>query len=268
MAETHGISFSAQTLTIVVPTKNDLPELHDTLASIEKYCLMPVDVVVVNSGAEEPVKEMIGRLTNTLHQYRYFYEPPRGVFPAQNKGIQLSSSKWMMILNAGDTLEKAATEILQPAFLSSCTDTDILVFAQSTYNAAGPVYTFQPNESSFWPHQSILMQKSVHDKFGLYREDLRYAADQYFFACVRKQVRCVIFSKVLTAYKLGGISSGVSLQSSRELFEVRKELGVSTAKAFVQSYVLPALRSLLTSAFGAARVERMKEKFFRHYQSV
>lgn len=256
-------------LSIVVPTRNNGIELKDTLNSINNFCKEKIQLVIVDGGEESETRKILSSsIKDSAFQIIYLQDNAQGVFPAQNLGIRSCEGEWIMILNSGDMLKEAAHIILKKEYLDKFKDYRILVFSQTAYSDNNKeVYDFTPSAKSIWPHQSVLVRKNVYEEFGLYREDYIYGAEQYFFAKVRKKIPFIIIGMCLTQYKLGGISSKMSLKHSKEIFEVKRELGENFINSFYFAFITPNTRIILEKIFGLEKVIKLKKLIFRYYQS-
>ncbi|HEX6915555.1 MAG TPA: glycosyltransferase [Chitinophagaceae bacterium] len=256
-------------LSIVVVTMNNLEELTRTLSSIEAHCIESCQVAVVNSGIAAPVNSLLEKhRSSSIHTYEYFYQSPMGVFPAQNYGISQCRGQWIMVLNSGDELAKNASEILLTSYLAENNQFDVLVFSQITMRDNRPAYRFVPAESTIWPHQSILVRQDVYKRFGMYREDFRYAAEQYYFARIRRHIKFKLVDRDLTMYSLGGLSSNVNYRFSRELFAIWRRLGAGKLSAFQKSYILPYFRCILLRVLPVSFVEQIRMKTYNRYKKI
>ena len=257
-------------LSIVVATKNNFAELQETLNSIHLNCDCNVEVIIIDGGNEIQCKKIISGYNNSIKlNIQYQREIDKGVFPAQNQGIKASNSQWIIVLNSGDLLTKYAKAILHIGFLRNFKEEQILVFSQDTYSEIDKKeYLYTPNDESIWPHQSIIVRKEVYDTYGVYREDFKYAAEQYYFAQIRKKVKFKIVNSTLTSYKLGGLSSTVNFKLCLEMYMIRKELGSNMIQAFTKSYIFPYGRKLLSNFISDKKIQKLKIVFFSHYRST
>jgi hypothetical protein len=141
------------------------------------------------------------------------------------------------------------------------------IFYQKAVGAKFSGYIFKPDPRSIWPHQSIVMARSLHDKLGLYDTKMQLAADQIFFAKARCQVAWEIHSQVLTFYDLNGLSSVVSLAASREIYILWRSLGRSPMVSFLRAYLMPFMRQILLRVLGPGGVSIVKRLLFERYKN-
>lgn len=242
----------------IITTRNNKDELTLTVNSICAEAPMQSEIVVVD-GSDKPlgadcVKSM---MSNDNVDLVYIVDEKKGVFHALNMGIANSCGLWLDFVPAGDTLEKGARTLLESLRDS---EDDLIVFSQNVIDQYNQLsYLYCPTEKSVWPHQSVIIKRQVHETFGLFPEKYRYSSDQQFFARIRKNTKYRIRDEVLSVFRLGGITSGVSLLQSREIFEFRRALGCGLFYSTISAYLFPYVRFLLERyAFtnGAVRMLR------------
>lgn len=257
-------------LSIIIPTKDNSSELSDTLRSLVQVCDYDIEVIIIDGGDESVTRTVISQNSaRYIGKLLYFTDKGKGVFPAQNQGIRQSKGEWVMVLNSGDILNTGACELLTKDYLSVYSAYDIIVFSQTAYSVnMKEEYSFTPTKSSIWPHQSILVRRSVYEQYGAYRDDYSYCAEQFYFAVIRKKVPYILIDKYLTVYKLGGLSSRMGLKHSREIYEVKRALGDGVAVSYFRAYITPYVRIFAERTLGSGFVNRMKKIIFRYYYSA
>lgn len=247
------------TLSVVVACFNDHENLRKTLSSLSGELFEDDEIVVVDSSTDHLSTKRVITEAGVQQLTKYMWVPPNGVYPAHNKGITVAKGKWIQIVNSGDRYLKGARVVI-----SQVEGTDkavpIHVFSQESGFDNVKMSTYFPTEKGIWPHQSIIVAKSVYDFYGLY--DLNYAvvADQIYFAKVRKFVPYKIYENPITYYDLCGISSRVGLKYSFELFEMWRLFGESVAFAIYRSFVAPNIRALFGSIVGPKRLSWIRAR--------
>ena len=185
------------------------------------------------------------------------------MFKAQNLGIKFAQNEWVCVINSGDKLVRDARSMFEKHVADDLA-VECHVYSQIySYPCSEKVRKFQPTDNSLWPHQSILMKKSVHLRYGFYPTDYKYTAEQIFYAKVRGNLIYSIHEDVLSWFSLGGLSYDVNLQIFREMYNVRRFLGCSYICAFWRGYLTPLLRFLVTKLFGRMAMLKVKDKFLR-----
>lgn len=249
----------------VVTTRNNFDELAITLNSI-RAAAPPCSEVVIVDGSDQPVERARLRVILRDLPFRCERDNKTGVFEAMNVGVRATAGKWIVMITAGDSLLPGAGALLGSLGSSSA---DAVIFAQEVATPAGKrLYAFYPTSRSVWPHQSVVLKRAVHEQIGLYPSEYRYASDQHLFAEVRKRASCEIRGELLSRFLLGGITSGVSVKMSKELYGLRRKLGDGVMVAIIRGFIFPAMRSWVerVAGFGAisAAARRVIFSYYRH----
>lgn len=97
-------------LSIVIPTYNT-PEcrLRSCLDSIYGQYSDSIEVIVVDDGSIEPFASELKKLEDK-YKFLLVEQPNRGVSAARNKGISASSGKYIMFVDADDTIQADCIE--------------------------------------------------------------------------------------------------------------------------------------------------------------
>jgi hypothetical protein len=169
----------------------------------------------------------------------------RGIYEAQNTGIENANNKWLCVLNGGDVLETGARSQFQTSIQKN-PNIRVHCFSQYVVDVSGMyAYTSYAVKRQFLPHQSIVYMRSLHLEYGLYEEHFRYCADQLFFARLSVDIDFCYSTHVTSRYRLGGYSDAYSLRLSRESFYVRRLFGYNRLQCFIRSFLIPLVRCLL-----------------------
>ena len=254
-------------LSVVTACYNDIEKLETTLASFRGELQAGDELLIIDSSSDWGRVRLLVENSQLSCTYKYCWTPPGGVYQAQNRGILDSSFKWIQIVNAGDCFLPGARLAIDEA-IDAFPGASLHVFRQLAIGSDGPAYVFTPTPGSVWPHQSIIVHRSVYDREGNYLEKYRFGADQMYFARVRGSQPWELHPFVLTSYLLGGLSAGISFRHLREVFWVRRALGEGFVRSAVRAFVLPVARKLLENTFGAVFVTRLKSRLYRYYTPV
>ncbi len=245
---------------IVVPTRNNPQELARTLTSVRNEIPIDSEVIVVDGSDSPQPPADLQLIVGPAVPVVVLRSVPNGVFPALNAGIAASKGDWIITLTAGDRLMAGCRELLDAL---SRSEFDAEVFAQEVTDPDGNfLYVFQPDARSVWPHQSVVLKREVYLDNGFYPTKFRYSGDQQYFAAIRKRVKYVIRTKVLTSYCLGGMSSGASVRHSKEIYLLRRELGESRVRSLWRAGISTNIRYLLENTVGYRLTARLKTRMF------
>ena len=162
----------------------------------------------------------------------------------KNKGIKMASGEYLLFLNSGDYLVDADT--LKNVF-EDANDVDIIygdrinVYedgSQKKVNYFPDKITGSFMYHSMISHQASFIKSDLFVKYGLYREDLKYASDWEFFLKTFLLYNCTYqhIHQYVVYFDCLGISSVAN--NNKEMWEERKRVFAETLPAFAEDYML------------------------------
>ena len=162
----------------------------------------------------------------------------------KNKGIKMAKGEYLLFLNSGDYLVDADT--LKNVF-EEANDVDIIygnrinVYedgSQKKVNYFPDKITGSFMYHSMISHQASFIKSDLFVKFGLYREDLKYASDWEFFLKTFLLYNCTYqhIHQYVVYFDCLGISS--IAENNKEMWEERKRVFAETLPAFAEDYML------------------------------
>lgn len=254
-------------VSFVVVVRNDLAGFTATFNSIIAEAKAEDRLIIVDGSDTDEINDFIENfeVRNQL-SITVLRDERRGVFAAQNLGISYAKN-WVCVINSGDILDLNARDAIDDAIVAD-PHVQCHVFSQYAFDPDGIGYKFIPDSVSLWPHQSIVIHKSIHDQFGYYRTDFKYSAEQYFFAAIRKNINYKIYSMILTRYLLGGLSDKVDYRHCREQYMVRRMLGKSVLISIWLSTISPSIRAATENFLGRRLTTRIKVAVRKGYSKI
>src|SRR5207248_11404001 len=108
---------------VVIPCYESAPLLGEALASLRRQTRLPDEVIVADDGSTgAPTLALLDRLARDgfagLPAVRVLREPHRGAGPTRNAALHASTGALVLPLDADDTLEPRALELLEAALLA------------------------------------------------------------------------------------------------------------------------------------------------------
>ena len=131
----HPLKFS-----VITVTCNAAPLIGRTIRSVEEQDYPAVEHLIIDGNSADDTLALVHRymernsIARVKHEVNCLSEPDSGIYDAMNKGLQMCTGRYVLFLNAGDslhtpdTLSRLAalvqTEAAQPAVIYG--DTDIV----------------------------------------------------------------------------------------------------------------------------------------------
>lgn len=197
-------------LSIITICKDSLPELRRTAESLRIQLDRSFEWVVIDGGSTDGTPAF---LRDSDLMPRWISEADRGIANAFNKGMEMAGGKYLLFLNAGDTLldpdvikqfasrlnrEKWSDEVVVGAAK--------LIAGEKEIGVASPAYAEIWRRNSIC-HQAAFIPRHIAIKFP-YDERLRIGMDyDVWLRMTNASVRFHSINFTVCCYHLGGISS-------------------------------------------------------------
>ncbi len=177
--------FKSPVISIVTVTKNNLDGLILTFESLPKEDTSMFEWIIVDSASTDGTSNKVDFFRKRFPNLNFVTLPDNGIYEGMNRGISLSSGKWLLFLNAGDAL--ASTDVLHK-FIENDFQSDV-VYGDSFFRYPNRDLLLQfpdhlSNEFmcvSNLAHQASFTRASLFQDIGLFDETYRIAGDHDFF---------------------------------------------------------------------------------------
>ncbi len=153
-------------LTIVTIVRNDTPGLQLTLLSVREQSFQSFTHVIIDGASDDGTGQFATLLIRHGGTTIFVSEPDRGIYDAMNKGLAMTTTPWVLFMNAGDRF--CSSESLRQAMLMANDDVDVVygdVMLERDH-ASQRVYCDLKQRNIH--HQGVIYRKSIHDDFGSY----------------------------------------------------------------------------------------------------
>ncbi len=209
-------------VSVVTVVRNGAGTLSRCLQSVQDQDYRPLEHVVVDGGSTDGTVALLEERADTLTAW--ISEPDAGISDAFNRGIGLSRGAVIALLNVDDWYEPGAVRDAVDALMTH-PEAGIACGRLRYHRDGVPDVEFpsQPERLGVdmtVNHPTMFVRRSVYDRIGLYREDLRLAMD-YELALRAQQagVRFHSLDRVLANMSWEGASD---VQWHRTLVEVAR----------------------------------------------
>jgi glycosyltransferase len=217
-----------------------------------------IEHIVIDGGSTDGTLARIERYREVIAHV--VSGPDKGVYDAMNKGLGLATGEVIAFVNAGDMIaHRSCVAEMVKEFVRG--DADVIY---------GDAYMVDPNDirkvKRFWrggeydrekfrsgwmpPHLGTYIRKSIYDRLGHFRDDLRISADYELllrFLYVHG-VPARYVPKVLVRFRLGGVSNRSLVhiwRANREVYRAWQSNGLHVSPFIVIRKPLQKLRQYL-----------------------
>lgn len=212
-------------LSIITVTYNAERFLEPTLKSIAAQSYQQIEYIIVDGGSSDGTVDIIKKYPNVVTNY--VSEPDNGLYDAMNKGLQLATGDYVMVLNAGDLLDEPDTIF---NILENCDNEDVLYgdtkIIDTDYEFVGMRH-FIPPENLTWKsfqqgmvvcHQSIISKKEITPNYNL---NYKIAADiDWAIRLLKNAKSSKNVHEIVTRFMQDGVSTQHRWAGVRERFGV------------------------------------------------
>lgn len=224
-------------VSIITTTRNDADNLERIIAQVRAQDYDNLEYIIVDGASDDRTMQVIKEAESIFgDRLRWISEPDNGIYDAINKGLRLATGDVIGCcfdsFAGTDTVRKMVTAIERDNTDGVHADLDYVKDGQIVRKwrqGQGKLrFGWMPG------HPTLYLRRSVYDRFGLYKEDYRIAADYEFMVRILKngEVTLSYIPEVLIRMSYGGTSSsGLSayLASLKEGHRALKENGVAFA---------------------------------------
>lgn len=216
------------TISVVTVCFRSAKTIADTIASVrEQTCIasgVEVEHVVVDGGSDDGTVAVLEAHDATLGYWRS--EPDGGIYDAFNKGIALARGEFVQILNSDDWMEPDQLERALACVRTSGADFahgDIVLHGWRGGDVrigGDPHWDLRVRRTMPAIHQAtVLARRSVFERVGLFRTDLRIASDyDWFIRLAKAGIRGAHDPTILAHMRAGGASTARQRRTIAEGF--------------------------------------------------
>ena len=210
-------------ISIITPTYNSSKTFRSTLEGLIAQTFSNFEYIVIDGQSSDNTLDILQSylpaFTTKGVDVTVLSEKDKGVYDAMNKGIERATGKLIGINNSDDRYEIDALQIMWDTFISLTEDVQesCMLYGLEKQWEGDLVYNVHRRGVDFighgtLPHSTFFVPKMIYDKYGSF--DLSYSilADYDFYSrCYNQGVKLIGIDKLISNYKLGGLSSAYFL---------------------------------------------------------
>ncbi|WP_223292843.1 glycosyltransferase [Breznakiella homolactica] len=258
-------------VSIITVVRNDYSGLQETILSIKAQTFKDYEFIVIDGKSSD-------NTTDLLKQYKDIIsigisETDNGIYDAMNKGLIVSTGRWIVFLNAGDTFyDEASLSKLFIDYSETVKNSDAIFCSFYVESYWGDFEKKVYSEKNLWKgfcHQATYIRNDTYKKIGLYDTRYKSAAD---FNLIYKILEDPDFKKdsfseimATVSYNLNSFSAQHSILSR---FEVVKTVLLESKKLSHVFFRLPLVSGRLIVNIFSVLIAKLFPNFINFMRKI
>jgi glycosyltransferase involved in cell wall biosynthesis len=224
-------------LSIITINYNNVNGLEKTIASVINQTYADFEFIIVDGGSTDTSIDQIKKNASKITYW--CSENDKGIYDAQNKGLDVAKGDYCLFLNSGDYLFNK--DVLQKVIDAEFT-TDIIACNMIFDYGTKKIEKQQPDSVSFfymmdtsvW-HPATFIKTSLFQKLGKYKLNYKIAADYDFFlnAIIVNNATYKHLNLTLSVFDTSGASSDINY-----ITNARKEERLAIQKQYFSEQLI------------------------------
>jgi glycosyltransferase involved in cell wall biosynthesis len=225
-------------ITIITACYQSEKTIERLLRSVHSQDYKNIEHIIVDGLSTDSTLEII---KSTNFKYKLLSEKDNGYYDALNKGIAIATGEWIGVLNADDMY--ASTESLKRLVQFAISSNSDTCFADIAFQdkqgrifrkVSGKGFNLDWfSKGNMPPHPTFIAKRTLFDKMGRYRTDLRIAGDFDLIARFlwKNSSSWSYFPETVILMNAGGISNaGIKskIKLNKEIMISCRDLGIKT----------------------------------------
>lgn len=204
-------------ISIVTVCWNSEATIEDTIKSVISQDYSDLEYIIVDGASTDKTLEIASKYKDKIA--KIISEKDSGMYNAANKGFRLATGEVLGLINADDILadEHVISEIAKKFAETEAEAVWGDLLYVDRFNTNKVIRNWKSSEykegafKNGWmpPHPCFYARKSIYEKFGYLREDMKIAADyEVMLRMLEKyKIKSAYIDKVLVRMRVGGMSN-------------------------------------------------------------
>lgn len=227
-------------VTIITVVYNKVDTIERTIESVSEQTYKNIEYFVIDGGSTDGTVEIIKKYQKNISFY--ISEKDKGIYDAMNKGLKKANGEIIGFLNADDWYERDTIQNVVSAFKN--TKAEIVHGSVNRVYPDNRIVRLLSNKelSPMWYsmavfHPATFIRKEVYDRYGLFDEQYKIAADyELLLRFYSNGVEFCSDDNIIVNFTTGGISSSSYMLCSKETISIaNKYIAKAPDRTIVQT---------------------------------
>lgn len=235
-------------ISVITVCYNDKENLRKTIESVISQTYKNLEYIIIDGGSKDGTDILVSEYKK-LFPITFLSEKDEGIYDAMNKGVKLSTGKWLNFMNAGDTFFNKNS--LQLATENLSEEYDIVYGDTEIRYENFKIIKKEPKPNNLWmgrtPHQSSLIKSDTMRRYW-YNKNNKIVADLEFFLTVYfNKGKIKKINQIISSFAKNGITEKLDKQV---IIDAKKTVKKFTSNPLVDVYytiikIKPILKKIL-----------------------
>ena len=224
-------SFSKALVSVIIPCYNHGRYLPKAIESVQSQRYAEVEIIVVDDGSKDNTKQVSSAYQNV----KYVYQQNQGLSAARNTGIENSSGKYLVFLDADDWLLEGALRI-NLAYLENAPETafvsgahlkfleEINQYEEKKVIVNHDHYRYFLKGNYVAMHATVMYQRWALDRFK-FDTSLRALEDYDMYLKISRHHEVIHHQQLIAAYRIhnSNMSGNIPLMLNSALTVLKRQ---------------------------------------------
>jgi glycosyltransferase involved in cell wall biosynthesis len=222
-------------LSIITICYNSELTIAKTIASVKKQKTQKIEYLLIDGASNDKTLEIINSYNDGSFIVKS--EPDQGIADAFNKGIEIASGEYILLLNSDDYLLDNA---LRPTidFLYNNPHVDIYC-GNMLVQRKGKIVTIESKpehlrQGMSVAHPATIVKREVFQKVGLFSEKYKIAMDyEFLLRCQLQGIKFYSSNQSIIFMEEKGVSAQKFFLGKKEVYQIRSQYQIKQPPLFI-----------------------------------
>lgn len=239
---------AAPAVSVILTTYNGASRgyLEEAIKSVLLQSYPRFDLIIIDDGSTDDTAKVCSKYLEDPRLH-YHYQKNRGLAAARNSGITLSPNEFICFLDDDDVYEKEKLKkqidfFMQPSHQKTAMvytglhyiDEQGALLGKKTHTANGDIYEHLFYGNTICAPSSCMIKKSVLDKVGFFREELKSCEDYDLWLRLAKHYPIYSLDECLVQYRIHRNKMSTNLETMHTFQEYVLALALQDAPDFIR----------------------------------
>lgn len=165
-------------VSVITVVYNNLASIEETILSVLNLNYKNIEYIIIDGGSTDGTLEIVKKYESRIDSL--ISEPDICVYDAMNKGIKISNGVWLNFMNSGDKfVSENSLDFLSE--VSEENETQIYYSDTIRVFRSNKRLGVNDHKDLSLNHQSMVYQKTLHEKYGYYVVGKKITISDYIF---------------------------------------------------------------------------------------